>query len=135
MQRTKTWLRIQESFWFLPALYGIVGFILAVIAAGVDLWIPKSVLKSAFPGFLVADRTLAMQISGTLVQSILTVMTVTFSTIMVVLTTFTSQFSPRALQNFVSDRTTQRFLPCLWAVSCITCMFFWLCNPLQKRCS
>lgn len=110
MQPTKTWLRIRQSFWFLPAVYGVAGLVLAAIAAGVDLSFPKGMLKSDFPGFLVADKNLAMQISGTLVQSILTMMTVTFSTIMVVLTTFTSQFSPRALQNFISDRTTQLVL-------------------------
>src|SRR5690625_6554648 len=36
--------------------------------------------------------------------------TITFSMIMVVLTTFSGQFSPRTLQTFISDRMTQNVL-------------------------
>lgn len=101
-------VRIRQSFWFLPAIYGIASILLAILAAGIDLGFQIS--KTGLPKYLMVDRSLGMKLFSTLMQSVLTMTTITFSTIMVVLTTFTSQFSPRALQNFMADGTTQRVL-------------------------
>lgn len=110
MKRTKTQLKIRGSYWFLPALYGIVGFLLAISAIWLDLSFSKETLKNAVPDVLITNTKLAVTLLSTMVQSILTMMTISFSTIMVVLTTFSGQFSPRTLQNFISDRMTQGVL-------------------------
>ncbi|HET7580674.1 MAG TPA: DUF2254 domain-containing protein [Bacillales bacterium] len=110
MKRTKMWLKIRESFWFLPALYGIISILLAIFSVTVDFSFSKEKLESAAPDILVSNTKLGTTILSTLLQSILTMATIAFSTIMVVLTTFSGQFSPRTLQNFVSDRITQRIL-------------------------
>src|SRR5699024_7196132 len=50
------------------------------------------------------------KILSALTTATLTMTTISFSTIMVVLTTFSSQFSPRTLQNFIADRKAQNIL-------------------------
>ncbi|HEU5140586.1 MAG TPA: DUF2254 domain-containing protein [Bacillales bacterium] len=110
MKRTKLALQIRESFWFLPSLYGFFAFIAAIASVNVDFHFSTEQLESVFPDLLVANSKLAVTMLSTLTQSILTITTITFSTIMIVLTTFSGQFSPRTLQNFVADRATQRVL-------------------------
>ncbi|MFP3338976.1 DUF2254 family protein, partial [Micrococcus sp. SIMBA_131] len=45
-----------------------------------------------------------------LIGGILTLSAFTLNSLLVVLTTFSGQFSPRMLLNFVADRTTQHFV-------------------------
>lgn len=109
MKRTKVWIRIRQSFWFLPAIYGVAGLIGLLITITIDLSISQKTMEAG-PSFLVTDRSITKEMFSAFITSILTMTTVTFSTIMVVLTTFTSQFSPRALQDFIADNATQRVL-------------------------
>ncbi|MDH6506304.1 putative membrane protein [Paenibacillus sp. PastM-3] len=66
--------------------------------------------KELVPSFLLIKVGLGQTILGVIAGSLLTMITITFSTIMVVLTTYSSQFSPRTLPNFVTNRTTMRVL-------------------------
>lgn len=110
MKRTKTWVKIQESFWLQPILYGLIASILAYTAINLDFYFSNQALKDVLPKLLLSSTSLETQLASTLAQSILAMMSITFSAIMVVLTTFSSQFSPRTLQNFISDKVTQRIL-------------------------
>lgn len=100
-------IALRESFWFLPAIYNMVALALAITAVLVDyeLTVGHSLLGVA-P--LPLDRTTDML--AALAAAILTMTTITFSGILVVLTTYSGQFSPRALQNFVANRLTQHVL-------------------------
>lgn len=60
-----------------------------------------------FPDFLLSSPSLARSILTVLATSLLTMTAITFSTIMVVFSVYSSQFSPRTLQNFIADRLTQ----------------------------
>lgn len=108
MKRTKLWVKIRESFWFSPVLFSILAIILAYLAIKLDYY--YSDYKTYLPRFLITTVNTEVQIASTLATSILTMMSITFSAIMVVLTTFSSQFSPRTLQDFIMDRGTQRTL-------------------------
>ena len=110
LKRTKVWVNLQESFWFRSILYGIIAGFLALTAIKLDFYISHQALKGVLPPLFVSSTSLEIQLSSTLAQSILAMMAITFSAIMVVLTTFSSQFSPRTLQNFISDKVTQRVL-------------------------
>lgn len=110
MKRKKVWVKIQESFWLQPILYGVMASILALIAINLDFTFSNKALKDVLPKLLLSSTSLETQLASTLAQSILAMMSITFSAIMVVLTTFSSQFSPRTLQNFISDKATQRIL-------------------------
>lgn len=98
---------IQESFWFLPAIYNAVAFLLAITVILVDYQLtPDSSLLGIAP--LSLSRTTEML--NSLASGILTMTTISFSAILIVLTTYSAQFSPRVLQDFVSSRPTRHIL-------------------------
>ncbi|MBM7097672.1 DUF2254 domain-containing protein [Bacillus sp. H-16] len=108
---TRVWLFIRASYWFIPAIYGIIAIILAFLSHQIDqyLWGNPQLLDSIPPLFL-SDFDLAYTLLGTIAASILTMTSISFSSILVVMTTYVTQFSPRSLQNFITDPHTQRIL-------------------------
>ncbi|MCM3569725.1 DUF2254 domain-containing protein [Neobacillus mesonae] len=111
MRFLKVMRNIRGSFWYLPALYSIAAFILALITIRFDFIITSNQDFSKFvPDFLLADESLSQTLLSSISTALLTMTTITFSSILVVLTTFLSNFSPRTLQNFITDHSTQRVL-------------------------
>ncbi|MEG9296441.1 DUF2254 domain-containing protein [Mangrovibacillus sp. Mu-81] len=113
--------KAQKSFWFVPLIFSLISLALALATFYFDWWLSKHDYP-LLPKVLFANFDLSMMIISTIASSIMTMTTITFSTIMVVLTTFLSQYSPRTLQNFINDRPTQRVLAIFVAgvVYCIT---------------
>jgi uncharacterized membrane protein len=113
--------KAQKSFWFVPLIFSLISLALALATFFFDWWLSKHDYP-LLPKVLFANFDLSMTIISTIASSIMTMTTITFSTIMVVLTTFLSQYSPRTLQNFINDRPTQRVLAIFVAgvVYCIT---------------
>ncbi|WP_223700554.1 DUF2254 domain-containing protein [Sutcliffiella deserti] len=111
MSRSVTLLRIRTSFWYLPLFYGFIATLLALITLFADYFL-LSAAKNGFhiPLVFLSDISLSQTILSSIASSLLTMTTITFSTILVVLTTYLSEFSPRALQNFITDHATQRVL-------------------------
>ncbi len=103
-------IRVRTSFWYLPAVYGIIAFILAIISMVIDRYMMNQGFSTKIPNVFLSDTDLAQTILSSLSTSLLTMTTITFSSILVVLTTYLSQFSPRTLQNFITDHHTQRVL-------------------------
>ncbi len=68
------------------------------------------VFLEKIPTLFLADFDLAYTLLSTIATSILTMTSISFSSILVVMTTYVSQFSPRSLQNFITDHHTQRIL-------------------------
>jgi uncharacterized membrane protein len=100
---------IRNSIWVIPVTYCLMALALALIVVYIDMNIlPLLDFELAF--FLATSVDLAKEILGSISGALLTMTTITFSTIMVVLTTYSSQFSPRVLTNFVNDRRTMRVL-------------------------
>ncbi|MCM3441712.1 DUF2254 domain-containing protein [Metabacillus halosaccharovorans] len=103
-------IRVRSSFWYLPTVYSIIAFILAIISMVIDRFILLHDFTTMIPNVFLSDVNLAQTILSSLSTSLLTMTTITFSSILVVLTTYLSQFSPRTLQNFITDHHTQRVL-------------------------
>ncbi|MDE5413603.1 DUF2254 domain-containing protein [Alkalihalobacterium chitinilyticum] len=104
-------LQLRSSFLFLPSFYSLIAIALAVLFVQIDYYIFYSTrLGAILPSVFFTDLALAQTLLGAISASLLTMTTISFSTIMVVLTTYLSQFSPRTLQNFVNDHHTQRIL-------------------------
>ncbi|HZH62057.1 MAG TPA: DUF2254 domain-containing protein [Metabacillus sp.] len=103
-------IRVRTSFWYLPAVYSVIAFILAIISMIVDRYMMAQGFSVNIPNVFLSDVNLAQTILSSLSTSLLTMTTITFSSILVVLTTYLSQFSPRTLQNFITDHHTQRVL-------------------------
>src|SRR5690625_7792040 len=107
MKYSTNWFKITHSFWFLPIVYIFISIILAIVTVQIDFSFNNQTLKSSIPEVLLTDAELAAKLFSTLSIATLTMTTITFSLIMLVLTTFTGQFSPRSIQTFISDRMTQ----------------------------
>ncbi|MGM0366001.1 MAG: DUF2254 domain-containing protein [Actinomycetota bacterium] len=103
---TRIILRFKESLWFIPALFILGAMILAFITTAIGSAFQQQ-LRSFLPSFAFTSVILGRTILTVIATSLLTMTTITFSTIMVVLSIYSSQFSPRTLQNFISDKLTQ----------------------------
>ncbi|WP_309381252.1 DUF2254 domain-containing protein [Cerasicoccus frondis] len=99
------WLRILQSFWFIPALMAGAAIFAAVGINALDHAIDfNSGEKLAwFMQTPEGARTMLSTISG----SIITVTGVLLSTMVVVLTLASQQYGPRLVKNFIEDRPSQ----------------------------
>ena len=86
-------------------------FVSLILAIGVILIDTKFFPALTYiPNIFFTSIDLAKVILSTLAGSLLTMTTFTFSTIIVVLTMYSSDFSPRVVNNFLTDQTTLRVL-------------------------
>lgn len=102
-------LKMKKSVWLYPAIHGIISFIMVAVVLALDtrvIFDPERVL----PSIMFTKVDLAQTILGAIAGSLLTMTTFTFSTIMVVLTMYTSQYSPRTVENFLDDSITMKVL-------------------------
>lgn len=98
---------VQSNMWFTPVLYVIFSSLLVSVTLTTDL---KYDLGDQMRPFFAVDYDLTRNLVGTLTAAILTLTTFTFNLILVVFTTFSGQFSPRMLKNFIASKSTQRVL-------------------------
>lgn len=102
-------LRIKDSIWLTPSIYCSISLIIAISVVYIDNSLSEHSNKH-IPDYLMTSVDLAQIILGTIAAALVTMTTITFSTIMVVLTTYTSQFSPRILKGFFTKASTMRVL-------------------------
>ncbi|MBS4539194.1 DUF2254 domain-containing protein [Clostridium sp. D2Q-11] len=102
-------LKLKSKIWFIPVLYGIIAFIFSLLIILIDTF-PSELIQIYIPDILLTDFDLAKTILSALAAATITMMTVSFSTIMVVLSTYSSQYSPRTLQDFLNKKATLRIL-------------------------
>ncbi|MBD8016445.1 DUF2254 domain-containing protein [Planococcus wigleyi] len=107
MKSLSFWMK--EKLWLTPALYILMAVLLSITFFYIDLLYIER-LKPYIPSILLPNVDLAKTIMGSLSGALLTMTTFTFSTILVVLTMYSSQFSPRTLKNFIHDKITWRVL-------------------------
>lgn len=103
------WILIRDSYWFLPSVYSIFSIIAVTITTMIDVYFIQDVTHY-IPDLFLTTKSTAMSLYSALITSILTMTTISFSSIMVVLTTYSQQFSPRTLQDFMTDQVTQNVL-------------------------
>lgn len=97
-----------NSIWVYLVRSIIISISMAIFVILIDSQVISG--KELIPEFLLTSVNLAKLILSTLAGSLLTITTFTFSTIMVVLTTYSSNFSPRVVNNFLTDKTTMKVL-------------------------
>ncbi|WP_130292850.1 DUF2254 family protein [Fictibacillus sp. BK138] len=105
----KLLLKIRHNIWIIPSIYSVISIILALIVIYIDSTIDVK-RDSLIMNLLFTEVDLARTILVSIAPSLLTMTTFTFSIIMVVLTTYSSQYSPRTLPTFMTDRITMRIL-------------------------
>jgi uncharacterized membrane protein len=89
------------------------GYILiALILSTIIILIDNNILpiQQYIPAIFLTTVDLAKVILGMLAGVLLTITTFTFSTILIVLTMYSSQFSPRVVENFLSNKITMKVL-------------------------
>ncbi|WP_033543653.1 DUF2254 domain-containing protein [Planococcus sp. CAU13] len=100
---------MKKQIWLTPAMYCAGAVILSIATFYTDLVLVGRFLEY-IPSILLVNVELGKDIMGVLAAAILTMTTFTFSTVLVVLTTYTSQFSPRSPENFVHGKVTRNVL-------------------------
>lgn len=107
MSRRQRWEEIRATLWFTPSYYIFLSIILATITLILDI---KLELADYVDGKFISEVDLTRVLVSTLIGGILTLSAFTFNSLLVVLTTFSGQFSPRMMLNFISDKKTQHVL-------------------------
>ncbi len=100
------WIKQSRQVYFIPSIFTFSFALLAFIL----IWIEESLDLSTFPDFFLTNASFAKDFYTLMIGSLLTIVTITFSTMMVVLTIYGAQFSPRTLQDFLSKKVTLRIL-------------------------
>lgn len=97
-----------NKIWISLIRYIFISIVLSILAILIDTkYIP---VLSKIPTIFLTSVELAKTILSTLSGALLTITTFTFSTIMVVLTMYSSDFSPRVVNNFLTDKTSIKVL-------------------------
>ena len=102
-------LRVRESFWFLPAVFGVG----AIVAAQLLVFLDQAVIDASGTGLGFLDALSASggrSILTTIGTAMLTVAGTSFSITISVLATTSSTYGPRLVRNFMADRSNQLVL-------------------------
>ena len=100
---------LKNKLYFIPGSYGLGALILSFIIITIDNQF-GNVLVQILPNYFFTSVDLARDILSTLAGSLFGMITISFSTIMVVLTMYSSQFSPRTVQDFLRSKMTLKVL-------------------------
>ena len=99
----------KKKIWWVPAFFSLTAIFLSIASFYMDLLLIGKIIDY-IPPILLTNVALGKDIMGILAAAILTMTTFTFSTVLVVLTTYSAQFSPRSPENFVHGKTTRIIL-------------------------
>lgn len=96
---------IKEKVWYYPILYSLLAALIAFLSVSFDLD-GASGGQDVIPGFFLTDMETGEMILSIVANSFITITTLTFSITMIVLTMYTSQYSPRVVRNFLTQKNT-----------------------------
>jgi uncharacterized membrane protein len=99
--------QVANSYWFVPAVMTFASVLLSVLTLWLDDQIREDVPSWLQPLVFSGGPDGAREVLGVIAGSMITVAGVVFSITIVALTLASSQFGPRLLANFMSDRGNQ----------------------------
>jgi uncharacterized membrane protein len=100
---------IENKIYFIPSLYAIAATLASFFVIFIEYQY-SSTLVNVLPSFFFTSYDLSKTILSTIAGSLFAMITVSFSMIMVVLTMYSSQFSPRTMQDFLKNKVTLKVL-------------------------
>ncbi len=110
MNRLRTfWLGLLATLWFVPTVVVASFLVLALLLIETHSWVEMD-LAQGWPRLFGAGSDGARSMLSAIATSMMTVAGVVFSVTIVALAQASSQYSPRVLRNFMSDRPTQLVL-------------------------
>lgn len=107
MEKLKVFFQNNKR-WIYTLEYILISIILLLIAMLLDLKVID--IQRFLPSFMYMKLGLSTNILTTLAAAFLTITTFTFSTILTVLSSYASNFTPRAVENFVDTKITMKVL-------------------------
>ena len=99
--------KIKTSIWLYPTIYSIGAFILSVVIKILETTYSDEMSLYLSTVFYTKSE-LAQTVLGIVASAFITIATFTFSTTMVVLTMYSSQFTPRGVENFLNNKVTMK---------------------------
>ncbi len=103
---TAFWGRLNSSFWFVPTVMAVVAVSLSFLLIEVDVL--RGVQETKDPGAIYTFGPEGSRaILSVIASSMITVASLSFSITMLSLQLASSQFGPRVIGNFMSDRSNQ----------------------------
>lgn len=116
LEEAKIWLTLGGSVLF--------SFILAIFVILLDTRIIP--LVDSLPSWALTSVDLAREILSLLAGSLFSVATFTFATMLTIVTLYTSNFSPRAIENFLLNRISMQTLGIFLGgfIYCLSSLFF-----------
>lgn len=107
MSKRQRMHEIRLTIWYMPFIYICLSLLMVAITLYLDLYLEVS--QYTFD-LLSMDASVTCILVSTLIGGILTLSAFTLNSLLVVLTMFSGQFSPRMLLDFISDKQTQHAL-------------------------
>lgn len=107
MQKIKLFLYNHKT-WVYNLQYILLSVLLIILVSLIDLRILP--IQEYIPSIIKMDLDLSKMILTTLAGALLTITTFTFSTILVILNTYSSNYSPRVVENFINMKITMQVL-------------------------
>jgi len=104
------WQGVRDSLWFVPGLVTLLGVVIAPVMANIDAHFITSTSIREYWWLLGGSPAGARGVLTAIAGSLITVAGVVFSITIVALQLASTQFTPRVLQNFMSDRGVQLVL-------------------------
>ena len=123
---------LRTKLYFIPGIYTVV----FVLAAFVIKWVDQTqslFLNNYLPKILLVEASRGNDIFAMASGSLLSMLTITFSTMMVVLTIYGGQLSPRTLQDFLEKRLTQRILGYFMGTFAFSAVSFFLIRDREDH--
>ncbi|MFU8795072.1 MAG: DUF2254 family protein [Dethiobacteria bacterium] len=100
---------VKNNIWITPAVISTISFVLAISIGLLDSSYGIE-LNNYIPDIFLTSVGLSKTILSVIASALIGMTTFTFSMTMVVLTNYSSQFSPRVVKNFLSDDETMKTL-------------------------
>lgn len=99
--------KIKTSIWLYPTIYSLFSFALSVVMSITDKLFADQMADHIYDLFYTTT-SLAQTVLSIVAGAFITIVTFTFSTSMIVLTMYSSQFTPRVIENFLNNKTTMK---------------------------
>lgn len=99
--------KIKSSIWLYPTMYSFFALLLVAVVTVIDRLYAEEI-GQYIHSFFYTNTDLAESVLSIVAASFITIATFTFSTTMIVLTMYSSQFTPRVVENFLNNQTTMK---------------------------
>ncbi len=98
---------IMKSIWLYPMLYSFLAVFMVVAIMMVETQLGDDIYRN-MPQIIATDSAAARVVLTITAGAFITIITFTFSTTMIVLTLYMSQFTPRVVENFLTYKGTMQ---------------------------